>query len=247
MHKVVFLRHGESVWNRDNLFTGWVDVGLSLRGEKENRQAARLLKKQGFQFDIVFTSVLKRGWRTAEIVLKEMRLTEAPIKKAWELNERHYGALQGLNKKETAKKVGKKQLRIWRRSFATEPPPVDKKSKFYPGNDPKYKNLSEKELPLTESLKDTFDRVVPYWQKEIAPQIKQGKNILVAAHGSSLRALVKYLDNISDKGIEEVNIPTAVPLVYELDKNLKPIKHYYLGEPEKVKKAIKGVANESKI
>lgn len=245
MYKIVFLRHGESVWNRDNIFTGWTDVDLSGKGEEEARQAARLLKADGFKFDLGFTSVLKRGYRTLEIALREMGSANIEVKKAWQLNERHYGALQGKKKKETAKQVGTEQLHVWRRGFAAQPPPVDKTNKFYPGNDSKYKHLSEKDLPLTESLKDTYHRVIPYWENEIAPQIKKGRNILLAAHGSSLRALVKYLDNISDKAIEQVNIPTGIPLVYEFDENLKPIKHYYLGDPEKIKSAVEGVAKES--
>ena len=245
MIKLVLVRHGESTWNKENRFTGWTDVPLSKKGKEEAKKAGQILKKEGYVFDIAFDSVLKRSHQTRDIVFKEMNI-DIPVKKSWRLNERHYGALQGLNKSETAKKYGEKQVLIWRRSYDTRPPALDKKDKRYPGNDEKYKNLSEKELPLTECLKDTVARVLPYWKKEIVSELKKGKRVVIFAHGNSLRALVKYLDNVPDKDIVGLNIPTGIPLVYELDKNLKPIKHYYLGDPEEVKAAMEAVKNQGK-
>lgn len=234
MYKIVLLRHGESVWNMENRFTGWTDVDLSEKGVGEAHEAGRLLKKNDFSFDLVFTSVLKRAIKTMDIVLKEMALANLPVKYSWRLNERHYGALQGLNKQETALKYGDEQVKIWRRSYAVQPPALTKDDERYPGNDSLYKELlkkgeiSEADLPLTECLKDTVERFLPYWKKEIAPEVENGKNVLIVAHGNTLRALVKYLDKVSDKEIVELNIPTGAPLVYELDDNLRPLKHYYL-------------------
>ena len=244
MHKLVLIRHGESVWNKENRFTGWTDVDLSERGVSEAHEAGKLLKKEGFNFDLVFTSVLKRAIETMLIVLKEMDLQNLLVKKSWRLNERHYGALQGLNKAETTAKYGEEQVKIWRRSYGVQPPALTKDDERYPGKDPLYKDLSENELPLTECLKDTVERFVPYWEKEIVPEVKAGKNVLIVAHGNSLRALVKYLDKVSDHEITELNIPTGVPLVYELDENLKPLHHYYLGDQEKIAAASAAVANQ---
>jgi 2,3-bisphosphoglycerate-dependent phosphoglycerate mutase len=246
MYKVVLLRHGESVWNKENRFTGWTDVDLSEKGILEAKNAGLTLKKEGFSFDIAYTSVLKRAIRTLWIVIDEMDLMWIPVIRNWRLNERHYGALQGLNKSETAKKYGEEQVKIWRRSYDIQPPALEKTDPRYPGFDPRYKELSEKELPLTECLKDTVERFVPYWEGTIAPVVKLGKRVLITAHGNSLRALVKYLDNISDSEIVELNIPTGIPLVYELDENLKPIKSYYLGNEEEIKKAAEAVAAQGK-
>lgn len=246
MYKVVLLRHGESVWNKENRFTGWTDVDLSEKGIAEARTAGQTLKKEGYTFDIAYTSVLKRAIRTLWIVLDEMDLMWIPVVRNWRLNERHYGALQGLNKAETAQKFGEEQVKIWRRSYDIQPPALEKTDPRYPGFDPRYKELSDNELPLTECLKDTVERFVPYWEGTIAPMVKSGKRVLVVAHGNSLRALVKYLDNIPDSEIVELNIPTGIPLVYELDENLKPIKHYYLGDEEAVKKAAEAVAAQGK-
>lgn len=234
MYKLVLIRHGESTWNKENRFTGWTDVDLSEKGLEEAHKAGQILKKEGFKFDLVFTSVLIRAIKTMDIVLEEMDFENLPVRKSWRLNERHYGALQGLNKAETAEKYGQEQVKIWRRSYDIKPPALTKDDERYPGRDSIYKDLlakdemSEKDLPLTECLKDTVDRFLPYWNEEIAPEVKNGKKVLIVAHGNSLRALVKYLDNISDAEIIELNIPTGVPLVYELDENLKPLKHYYL-------------------
>lgn len=246
MHKVVLLRHGESTWNKENRFTGWTDVDLSEKGVKEAHQAGQTLKKEGYTFDIAYTSVLKRAIRTLWITLDEMDLMWIPVIRNWRLNERHYGSLQGLNKAEMAQKFGEEQVHIWRRSYDTQPPALEKSDERYPGKDPRYKDLSEKELPLTECLKDTVARFVPYWENTIAPTIKQGKKVVIAAHGNSLRALVKYLDNIPEDEIVSLNIPTGVPLVYELDENLKSIKSYYLGNEEEIKKAAAEVANQGK-
>ncbi len=246
VYKVVLLRHGESVWNKENKFTGWTDVDLSEKGTSEANKAGETLKKEGFTFDIAFTSVLKRAIRTLWITLDKMDLMWIPVERSWRLNERHYGALQGLNKAETAAKYGDAQVLIWRRAYDTAPPKLEKSDPRFPGNDPRYAELKEKELPLTECLKDTVDRFLPYWHKTIAPTIKSGKKVIIAAHGNSLRALVKYLDNVADEAIVKLNIPTGMPLVYELDKNLKPIKHYYLGDPEAVKKAMEAVASQGK-
>jgi len=246
VYKVVLLRHGESTWNKENKFTGWVDVDLSEKGVMEAQKAGHVLKKEGFVFDLAFTSVLKRATRTLDIVLKEMNLS-IPTKYSWRLNERHYGALQGLNKSEMAAKFGEEQVKIWRRSYDIRPPALKETDKMFPGNDPLYKTVSKKDLPLSECLKDTVARTLPYWKSEIAPQIKSGKKILVSAHGNSLRAIVMFLDNVSESDIVELNIPTGIPLVYELDNNLKPIKHYYIGDPKEIKKAIDSVKNQGKI
>ena len=246
MYKIVLQRHGESVWNKENRFTGWTDVDLSEKGLQEARKAGETLKKEGFVFDIAYTSVLKRAVRTLWITLDIMDLMWIPVINSWRLNERHYGALQGLNKSETAKKFGEEQVKIWRRSYDIRPPALEPTDQRYPGIDPRYKDLSEKELPLTECLKDTVERFLPFWHKTIAPAVKSGKRILVSAHGNSLRALVKYLDNVSNQDIVSLNIPTGIPLVYELEDNLKPIRHYYLGDPEEVKKAMESVANQGK-
>ena len=246
MYKLVLLRHGESIWNKKNLFTGWVDVDLSEKGIAEAKKAAVLLQEEGYTFDIAFTSVLKRAIRTLWIVLDGMDLMWIPVERSWRLNERHYGALQGLNKAETAEKYGDEQVLIWRRSYDTRPPELKETDVLYPGNDPRYKHLSKDELPLAECLKDTKARFLPYWHQTIAPSIKAGKRVIIAAHGNSLRALVKYLDDISDKEIVKLNIPTGIPLVYELDENLKPIKNYYLGDPEAAKKAAQAVAQQAK-
>jgi len=246
MHKLVLLRHGESVWNKENRFTGWTDVDLSEQGRTEAKRAGQLLRSGGFVFDLAFTSVLKRAIRTLWIALDELDLMWIPIEHSWRLNERHYGALQGLNKAETAAKYGEQQVKIWRRAYATPPPPLEKNDPRYPGNDPRYRGMSEAELPLTECLKDTVDRFLPYWHERIAPAIRSSQRVLIAAHGNSLRALVKYLDHVSDDDIVELNIPTGVPLVYELDANLKPSKHYYLGDPEEIARAQAAVAAQGK-
>ncbi|MBI5143957.1 MAG: 2,3-diphosphoglycerate-dependent phosphoglycerate mutase [Candidatus Omnitrophica bacterium] len=246
MKKLVLLRHGESTWNKENKFTGWVDVDLSEKGIAEAKKAAGLLKKEDITFDVAYTSVLKRAIRTLWIVLDEMDLMWIPVFNSWRLNERHYGALQGLDKAEMAAKYGEKQVLVWRRSYDIQPPALNRTNPMYPGKDPRYKELSEKELPLTECLKDTVKRFLPYWHETIAPVVKSGKRAIIAAHGNSLRALVKYIDNVSDEEIVGLNIPTGLPLIYELDDNLKPIKHYYLGDPEEVKKAMAAVANQGK-
>jgi 2,3-bisphosphoglycerate-dependent phosphoglycerate mutase len=244
--KLVLLRHGESNWNKENKFTGWTDVDLSEKGKQEALDAGKLLKKEDFMFDVAYTSVLKRAIRTLWIVLDEMDLMWIPVHRSWRLNERHYGGLQGLDKAETAAKYGEDQVLIWRRSYNICPPELKKNDPRYPGNDPRYNDLKKEDLPLTESLESTVKRFLPYWKKVIAPDIKAGKKVLIAAHGNSLRALVKHLDNISEEKILKLNIPTGIPLVYELDKNLKPIKNYYLGDPEAVKKAAEAVANQGK-
>ncbi len=246
MKKLILLRHGESIWNRENRFTGWTDVDLSEKGIQEANKAGEVLKKEGFTFDIAFTSVLKRAIKTLWIVLDKMDLAWVKIERSWRLNERHYGALQGLNKKETAQKFGEEQVHIWRRSYDTPPPALENKDPRYPGNEARYKDLTEDELPLTECLKDTVNRFLPYWHNDIVPALKTRDTVLIAAHGNSLRALVKYLDNISDEEITGLNIPTGIPLIYELDDNLKPLKHYYLGDEEEIKKAMQSVANQGK-
>ncbi len=245
--KLVLLRHGESIWNKENRFTGWTDVDLSKNGIEEAQNAARALIKEGFAFDVAFTSVLKRAIRTLWIVLDKMDLMWIPVYRNWRLNERHYGALQGLNKAETANQYGEEQVFLWRRSYDIRPPLLKKDDERYPGNEIKYKNLSEDEIPPGECLKDTINRFLPYWHETIAPTIKSGKKVLIAAHGNSLRALVKYLDNMADEAIVKLNIPTGIPLVYELDENLHPIKHYYLGDEAAVKRAVGVVANQGKI
>jgi 2,3-bisphosphoglycerate-dependent phosphoglycerate mutase len=248
MYKLVLLRHGESEWNRENRFTGWTDVDLSEKGLGEAKAAGQLLKKEGFVFDVAFTSVLKRAIRTLWITLDQMDLMWIPVYRNWRLNERHYGGLQGLNKAETAAKYGDQQVKVWRRSYDIPPPPLDKTDERYPGNDPqkRYADLKPEELPATECLKDTVARFLPMWHESIAPTIKSGKRVVIAAHGNSLRALVKYLDNVSEAEIIELNIPTGVPLVYELDANLKPIKHYYLGDQAAIAAAMNAVANQGK-
>ncbi len=246
MHKVVLLRHGQSTWNLENRFTGWTDVDLSEQGLQEAHAAGQLLKKEGYIFDIAYTSVLKRAIRTLWITLDELDQMWIPVYRSWRLNERHYGALQGLDKAETAARHSAEQVKIWRRSYDVPPPQLTKDDPRYPGNDARYAGLKAKELPLTECLKDTVERFLPYWHETIAPAIKEGKRVIIAAHGNSLRALVKYLDNISEEEIVELNIPTGIPLVYELDKKLKPIKHYYLGDPEAAKRAAEAVANQAK-
>jgi 2,3-bisphosphoglycerate-dependent phosphoglycerate mutase len=245
--KLVLLRHGESIWNKEDRFTGWTDVDLSDKGIIEAKEAARSLREKGYLFDVAFTSVLKRAIRTLWLVLDEMNLMWIPVYRSWRLNERHYGALQGLNKGEMAVKVGEEQVQMWRRGYDIRPPALKTTDKRYPGNDPKYRDLAENELPLTESLKDTIVRCVPYWHDVIAPTLKSGKHVIVSAHGNSLRALVKYLDNTSDDEIVNLNIPTGIPLVYELDERLKPQKHYYLGDAEEVKRAINEVAGQGKV
>ncbi|MFT3764024.1 MAG: 2,3-diphosphoglycerate-dependent phosphoglycerate mutase [Minicystis sp.] len=245
MHKLVLIRHGESTWNVDNRFTGWTDVDLSPKGLSEAHEAARLLKEGGYTFDVAHTSVLKRAIRTLWTLLDDMDLMWLPVHRTWRLNERHYGALQGLDKAETAAKYGDDQVLKWRRSFADPPPPLDPNDERHPRHDRRYAGLSPAELPAAESLKDTIARFLPYWHETIAPDIRAGKRVLVAAHGNSLRAVVKYLDGVSDADIVGLNIPTGVPLVYELDDDLKPIKHYYLGDPEAVRKAAEAVAKQA--
>jgi 2,3-bisphosphoglycerate-dependent phosphoglycerate mutase len=247
MYKIVLLRHGESIWNKENRFTGWTDVDLTDKGREEAAEAGKALKKAGFVFDLAFTSVLKRANKTLEITLKEMGLENIPVKRSWRLNERHYGALQGLNKSETASKHGEEQVLIWRRSYNIAPPALEKKDDRFPGNDPLYDDINAENLPLTECLKDTVERFLPYWFNEIVPAIKCNRNIIIAAHGNSLRALVKHLDNISDEEILRLNIPTGLPLFYELGDFLKPVKSFYLGNPEKVKKAMEVVANQGRV
>ncbi|NOX17895.1 MAG: 2,3-diphosphoglycerate-dependent phosphoglycerate mutase [Chlorobi bacterium] len=246
MYKVVLLRHGESEWNQKNLFTGWTDVDLTQKGIAEATRSGKLLKENNFVFDVAYTSVLKRAIRTLNIVLDEMDLMWIPVIKSYRLNERHYGALQGLNKAETAQKYGDEQVLIWRRSYDTPPPPLEETDDRYPGKDPRYADLPKEEIPLTESLKSTVERFIPYWHETIAPTIKSGKRVILAAHGNSLRALVKHLDEISEEEIVKLNIPTGVPLVYELDEDLKPIKHYYLGDQSEIEAAINSVANQTK-
>jgi len=246
MHKLVLIRHGESTWNKENRFTGWTDVDLSEKGIQEGIDAGLVLKKEGFEFDLAYTSVLQRAIKTLNIVLDQMGQIWLPVERSWRLNERHYGGLQGLNKSETADKYGEAQVKIWRRSYDIPPPPLTKEDDRYPGHDRRYAGMPESDLPLTECLKDTVARFLPLWTESIAPAIKSGKRIVIGAHGNSLRALVKYLDNISDADILEMNIPTAMPLVYELDADLKPIQSYYLGDPEKVKAAMDAVAKQGK-
>jgi 2,3-bisphosphoglycerate-dependent phosphoglycerate mutase len=246
MYKLVLIRHGESEWNKENRFTGWKDVDLSEKGTAEARAAGRLLKAEGYTFDEAYTSVLKRAIRTLWLILDEMDLMWIPVTKSWLLNERHYGSLQGLNKAETAAQYGEEQVLKWRRSFDIPPDPITESDERYEGNDPRYSSLEPGQFPKTECLKDTVARAVPYFEREILPKVKQGKKLLVAAHGNSLRAVVKYLDNVSDEEIVGLNIPTGIPLVYELDENLKPIKHYYLGDPAAIEAAQKAVANQGK-
>lgn len=244
MKRLVLLRHGESAWNKENRFTGWTDVGLSERGMQEAMEAGRVLRDEKYVFDLAYTSVLSRAIKTLWIVLEEMDLMWIPVWRNWRLNERHYGALQGLNKAETAERHGAEQTLIWRRSYNVPPPALTPDDERYPGNEPRYTDLSSGELPLTECLKDTVERFLPYWHETIAPTVKSGKRVLIAAHGNSLRALVKYLDNIPDDEIVGLNIPTGIPLVYELENDLTPIRQYYLGDPEAVKAATQAVADQ---
>ena len=245
MKKLVLIRHGESTWNVDNRFTGWTDVDLSPKGVGEAHEAARLLKEGGYTFDVAHTSTLKRAIRTLWLLLDDMDLMWLPVHRSWRLNERHYGALQGLNKAETAAKYGDAQVLTWRRSFADPPPALAPDDERHPCHDRRYAGLSAEEMPACESLKDTIARFLPYWHQSIAPDVRSGKRVIVAAHGNSLRALVKYLDNMGDDEVVGLNIPTGVPLVYELDDDLKPLKHYYLGDPDAVRKAAEAVAKQA--
>jgi len=246
MFTLVLLRHGESTWNKENRFTGWTDVPLSEKGKEEAKKAGQILKEKGFKFDIAYVSVLKRALSTLWIALEEMDQLWIPWEKSWRLNERHYGALQGLNKSETAAKHGEEQVLIWRRSYDIPPPALEKTDDRYPGKLRVYADVPEQELPVTESLKDTVDRFLPYWHENISDIIRSGKRVIIAAHGNSLRALVKYLDRMTEDEILKLNIPTGIPLVYELDSHLKPIRHYYLADPEEIKKALESVANQGK-
>lgn len=246
MVKLVLLRHGESTWNKENRFTGWTDVDLSEKGIEEAKQAGDTLKEQGFTFDLAYTSFLKRAIRTLWIVMDRMDMMWIPVKNSWRLNERHYGALQGLNKAEMAKKYGEEQVLIWRRSYDVPPPQLDRNDERFPGNDLRYAGLTESQLPLTESLQLTYRRCLPYWHKTIAPSLKAGKKVIIVAHGNSIRALVKYLDNIPESDIVGLNIPTGIPLVYELDDNLKKVKSYYLADEAELEKARQTVANQGK-
>ena len=243
--RVVLLRHGESVWNKENFFSGWTDVDLSERGREEGREAGRGLKEHGFSFDVTFTSVLKRAIRTLWIVLDEMDLMWIPVHRNWRLNERHYGALQGLNKSETARQHGEAQVKSWRRSYDVRPPALQEEDPRHPRHDPRYRHLSQEQLPATECLKDTVARFLPCWHDCIAPAVRCGQSVLIAGHGNSLRALIKYLDDVSDADIVNVNIPTGIPLVYELDEELHPIRHYYLGDAARVQKAMQTVASQA--
>ena len=245
MHTLVLLRHGQSEWNLENRFTGWTDVDLSQTGVSEAIQAGELLREGGYEFDVAYTSVLKRAIRTLWLVLDEMDRMWLPVYRSWRLNERHYGALQGLNKAETAEKHGAQQVQIWRRSYDIRPPALTKEDPRYPGSDGRYQGLTEDQLPLTECLKDTVERFLPYWHEEIAPVIRQRKRVLISAHGNSLRALVKHLDEVSQEEIVGLNIPTGIPLIYQLDDNLKPIDHRYLGDPEEIKRKAQAVADQA--
>ncbi len=245
MYTVVLLRHGESTWNQENRFTGWTDVDLTEKGRQEALEAGRLLKEGGYVFDLAFTSVLKRAVRTLWIALDALDLMWIPVTKDWRLNERHYGALQGLNKAETAAKHGEAQVKIWRRSYDIPPPPLSRDDDRYSGRDPRYRKVRREDIPLTESLKDTVARFLPYWHETIAPAITSGQRVLITAHGNSLRALVKYLDHVPESEIVELNIPTGIPLVYELDENLQPLRHFYLGDPEAAARAAASVAAQS--
>lgn len=246
MIPLVLLRHGESLWNKENRFTGWIDIDLSPEGIAQARRAAQLLQEGGFTFDLAFTSVLKRAIRTLWVVLDSMDLMWIPIRHTWRLNERHYGALQGMNKAATLEKYGEEQFTIWRRSYDVPPPPIDEHDPHYPGRDPRYKDLKKSEIPLTECLADTLRRFLPYWYNVIATELRQGKKVIIAAHGNSLRALVKHLEDISEREIVGLNIPTGLPLVFELDDGLKPLRHYYLGDPEEVERAVAAVAAQGK-
>jgi 2,3-bisphosphoglycerate-dependent phosphoglycerate mutase len=246
IYKLVLLRHGESIWNKENRFTGWTDVDLSEKGIAEAKEAGKKLKEGGFTFDVAYTSVLKRGIRTLWIVLDEMDLMYIDVYRSWRLNERHYGALQGLYKAKIAVEFGEEQVLIWRRSYDIPPPALKTSDPRNPTNDPRYKDINPNEIPLTECLKDTVERFMPYWHDVIAPAVKSGKKVLISAHGNSLRALVKYLDKISEEEIADLNIPTGIPLIYELDDDLKPLSHYYIGDQEEIQKAIQAVADQGK-
>ena len=245
MKKVVLVRHGQSIWNEQNLFTGWTDVELTEKGIQEAKDAGLLLRSEGYTFDVAYTSVLKRAIHTLWLMMENMDLMWIPVYRNWRLNERHYGALQGLNKAETAEKFGAEQVRIWRRSYDTPPPPLEPTDERFPGNDPRYVPLKPEEVPKSESLKDTVNRVLPYWQDVIAPAVQAGERVIVSAHGNSLRALVKYLDDISDEEIVGLNIPTGIPLVYEFNDDLIPIQHYYLGDQAAAQEAARAVANQA--
>ena len=246
MKRLVLLRHGESVWNKENRFTGWTDVGLSEKGVQEAHEAAQSLNEGGYSFDVAFTSVLKRAIQTLWVVLEDMDLMWITVHRSWRLNERHYGALQGLNKAEMAEQFGEAQVKIWRRSYDIRPPALTPEDERYPGNDPRYAKLAKDDVPFTECLKDTVARFLPYWNETIAPAVRRGERVLIAAHGNSLRALVKHLDHVGDQEIVELNIPTGIPLVYDLDDDLKPLRSFYLGDPEKVKAAASAVAAQGK-
>ena len=246
MYKLVLVRHGQSIWNLENRFTGWTDVGLTEQGRAEALEAGRLLKEGGYIFDFAYTSVLKRAIQTLWIILQEMSLEWIPVTNAWQLNERHYGSLQGLNKAEMAEKFGEEQVKIWRRSYDVPPPALDWDDERHPRFDPRYASLTPEQLPATESLKLTLERVLPYWHSTLSPVIQSGKRVIIAAHGNSIRALVKYLDNISDAAITELNIPTGLPLVYEFNEDLKPLRNYYLGDPEEAARKAAAVANQGK-
>jgi 2,3-bisphosphoglycerate-dependent phosphoglycerate mutase len=246
MRQLVLLRHGESTWNKENRFTGWTDVDLSEQGMAEARSGGQSLRDKGFGFDIAYTSVLKRAIRTLWLVQDVMDLMWIPVHRSWRLNERHYGALQGLNKAETAAKFGDEQVHVWRRSYDIPPPALETSDPRYPGQDPRYAHLDPRDIPRTECLKDTVTRFLPYWRQTIAPSVLAGERVIIVAHGNSLRALVKYLDNISDAEIVGLNIPTGIPLVYELDESLKPLRHYYLADADKVAQAVASVANQGK-
>ncbi|OGT97251.1 MAG: phosphoglyceromutase [Gemmatimonadetes bacterium RIFCSPLOWO2_02_FULL_71_11] len=246
MKRLVLLRHGESVWNKENRFTGWTDVGLSEKGVQEAHEAAQSLNEGGYSFDVAYTSVLRRAIQTLWIVLEDMDLMWITVHRSWRLNERHYGALQGLNKAEMAEQFGEAQVKIWRRSYDIRPPALTPDDERYPGNDPRYAKLAKDDVPFTECLKDTVARFLPYWHETIAPAVRRGERVLIAAHGNSLRALVKHLDHVGDQEIVELNIPTGIPLVYDLDDDLKPFRSFYLGDPEKVKAAASAVAAQGK-
>jgi 2,3-bisphosphoglycerate-dependent phosphoglycerate mutase len=246
MKTLVLLRHGESTWNRENRFTGWTDVDLTERGVAEARRAGQQLGEEGLQFDVAYTSVLKRAIRTLWIVLDELDQMWIPVHRSWRLNERHYGALQGLNKAETARKYGDQQVLVWRRSYDTPPPALDSSDERFPGSEPRYADLDPRDIPLTECLEDTVARFLPFWHETIAPDVRAGKRVIIAAHGNSLRALVKYLDDVSDEDIVSLNIPTGVPLVYELDDSLKPVSSRYLGDADEVQQAMQAVANQGR-
>jgi 2,3-bisphosphoglycerate-dependent phosphoglycerate mutase len=246
MKILVLLRHGESIWNKENRFTGWTDVDLSEKGIREAKQAGAVLKREGYSFDVAFVSVLKRAIRTLWLVQGEMDLMWIPVHLSWRLNERHYGALQGLNKAETVAEYGEEQVLKWRRSYDIRPPALEKTDERYPGNDPRYKDMDEKDIPLTECLKDTVDRLLPYWRDVVAPVIRSGERVIISAHGNSIRALIKYLDGISNEDIVGLNIPTGIPLIYELDERLKPVKSFYLGDSDEIKQAAEAVARQGK-